>query len=477
MTHTDLLVVGAGTAGLNAAVEAARLGLRVTLLEGSERVGGTLWRSWAQLSAAGTDLQRRKGIADSAQEHFDDVLRISHGTADPVLVRLAVEHAADTVDGLEADGFDMDPDAPALFHFHEPYRVPRTYWGRDAGRSVLAVLVPALERAVAAGDVDLRLGTAVEELLVDGDRVRGVLARTGDGAAHEVLADSVLLTAGGYAGSPERFREWTQGAPLVGPGAPTSTGAVIAAALRAGARLRGQDLFLPTYGGVLRAGSDHEAVGLDDFPQLTPQSRPPWEIHVNLRGERFVAEDGPSVDVREHALLDQPGLEFWVVFDQHVVDHAPPLLPTWSAEQLEEAYRANASFVRADDLAGLARATGVDEAGLVATVEEYAAAVRTGTDRLGRTHLPHALGTAPWYAIRNHGTTLKSPAGLAVGADLRVLRDGGCFENLYAAGEVIGGSTLSGRSFVSGMSVTPALSFARLVARTVAGLSLDPGSR
>ena len=76
----------------------------------------------------------------------------------------------------------------------------------------------------------------------------------------------------------------------------------------------------------------------------------------------------------------------------------------------------------------------------------------------------------------NHGSTLKSPAGLAVDGQLRVLGPEGPFNNLWAAGEVIGGSSLSGKSFVSGMSVTPALSFGRLLGRRAAGADTDPGS-
>jgi fumarate reductase flavoprotein subunit len=90
-------------------------------------------------------------------------------------------------------------------------------------------------------------------------------------------------------------------------------------------------------------------------------------------------------------------------------------------------------------------------------------------DRLGREHLPLPIERAPYYAVRNHGSTLKSPAGLVVDKDLRVVGGSGPVENLYAAGEVLGGSTLSGKSFVSGMSVTPALSFGRLIGRRAAG--------
>ena len=172
MTDVDLVVVGAGTAGLPAAVAAAELGLRTLVVEASDRLGGTLWRSWAQMSAAGTSLQRARGIQDDPELHFDDVMRISKGTADPVLVRSAVQHAPHVIEWLLRLGFDVDPACPAVLHFHEPYSLPRTYWGRSGGRSVLEVLLPAAEEAVAGSGVTVRTGTSLVSLLAGHDRVR-----------------------------------------------------------------------------------------------------------------------------------------------------------------------------------------------------------------------------------------------------------------------------------------------------------------
>ena len=476
VTTVDLVVVGAGTAGLPAAIEAAGQGLRVAVIEKADRIGGTLWRSWGQLSAGGTSLQRAKGILDTPDLHFDDVMRISKNTADPMLVRLAVDHAPASVEWLMASGFDMDPDAPAVLHFHEPYLVARTYWGRKAGLSVLDVLAPAFEKAC-AGSVTLELNTELVSLRTEGvDRVAGVTVRRPDGTLHDIDARVVILTSGGYAGNPDLFPQLTAGSPLAGPASPGADGSGIVAAVGVGGRVRGQERFLPTYGGVLKAGSTWETVHLDDYPSLTPQSRQPWEIHVNARGERFVAEDAPSVDVRENALLDQPDLKFWVVYDEAIRRAAPPLFPTWTEEELDGAFAGHTSFAKAGDLAELAEATGMDPGLLARTVADYNSAVASGKDEFGRTNLPAPIAEAPFYAVLNHGSTLKSPAGLEVDSQLRVLGAEGPFENLWAAGEVIGGSSLSGKSFVSGMSVTPALSFGRMLGRRAAGADTDPGS-
>ena len=95
-----VVVVGAGTAGLAAAAELATRGATVTLVEKSARIGGTLHVSAGQMSAAGTKLQRARGIADTPEAHFADAMRISKGTADAALVRRAVALAPDTLDWL-----------------------------------------------------------------------------------------------------------------------------------------------------------------------------------------------------------------------------------------------------------------------------------------------------------------------------------------------------------------------------------------
>jgi fumarate reductase flavoprotein subunit len=476
MSDFDLVVVGAGTAGIPAAIEASGLGLKVLVVEASDRLGGTLWRSWAQMSAAGTSLQRARGIHDEPHLHFDDVMRISKGTADPTLVRVAVNHAPRVIEWLLGMGFDIDPASPAVLHFHEPYSLPRTYWGRHGGRSVLDVLSPAFDRATGSGNVALELQTSLTALLPGPDGVSGVRLRTPDGTEREVSSGAVLLTTGGYAGNPELFAKLTRGAPLVGPASPTSRGEGIMAAQQLGAILRGDDLFLPTYGGVLAEGSQWQTVGLDDFPVLTPQERLPWEIHVNSQGRRFVAEDSASVDVRENALLAQPGLTFWIVYDSVTASTAPPLFPSWKPEDLAGAFASHPSFTTADDLRSLAVGAGIDPDGLAHTVSAWNRSVAQGRDHLGRRGELRPVAEPPFFAVRNHGSTLKSPAGLAVDERLRVRSKAGPIENLYAAGEAIGGSSLSGKSFVSGMSVTPALAFGRLAVRDVAGADTTPGS-
>ncbi len=93
----DVIVIGGGTAGLPTAIFAAARGLRVLVVEKSGFLGGTLDRSGGQIAAAGTKFQKAKGIKDTVQQHYDDIMRICNNTADAALVRLFVDNATATI--------------------------------------------------------------------------------------------------------------------------------------------------------------------------------------------------------------------------------------------------------------------------------------------------------------------------------------------------------------------------------------------
>jgi fumarate reductase flavoprotein subunit len=461
----DVLVVGAGTAGIPAAVFAGRRGGRVVLIEGQPHVGGTLHVSSGHMSAAGTRLQRARGIDDSPQAHYDDVMRISRGTANPGLLRLATTHAACTIDWLMDEGFDMAPECPVIAYSHEPYLVPRTYWGRNKAISILNVLERVLQRAVEAGQVELRLQTRLLALepVVDGDGQRWRATVAGPEGQAIVIARQVALCTGGYGANPALFTRVTGGYPLLSPAPSYIDGSGLEIALALGGRLQNQGIYQPTVAGVPDEPGGHY-VDWDRKTNLTPQHRAPWEVFVNLRGERFVGEDDPSPDARERALKEQPALAFWVVFDAAMLEQAPPLFVGVSREELLQRFETHSAYRRASSLPELAQVCGMDAATFMRNVDDYNEAVRTGRDRFGRTHLPAVLGTAPFYAIRHQGVTLRCWAGLEVDDQLRVVDgQGRPMAGLYACGEILGGAAMSGDSFASGMSLTPALTFGRLL--------------
>ena len=470
----DLIVMGGGSTGLPAAITAAAAGARVLLLEHSPKLGGSLHVANGQMSAAGTRLQKEKGIEDSPEDHFADVMRLSRGTADAALVRLAIWNAAGTVDWLTDLGFEPDPVAPTKGIGHEPYGKARYLWGMDKGHSIRRVLETELQRHVDAGRVDIRLEHEVQALSIGTTgAVTGVTARSADGVTHAFTAPSVLLASGGYNANPQMYREICGRDLYTTLPYPYARGAGHRLALSAGGHLRGVENFFINFGYVLETASLPSP--LAGRAVTYPDRRAPWEIYVNALGQRFVREDLPSIDARENALLGQPGERYWIVFDQGVLDNAPPLMAGWTREQMAAAFDGRPNFYKGDTLEALAATIGIDPVRLKASVDGYNYGVTTGADFLGRRHLPRALGTGPFYAIRQQGAPVSSAAGVAVNGDLQVIRrDGAPIPGLYAAGEILGSGQLMGRATCGGMMVTPALTFGRLLGRRLAERARQP---
>ena len=147
----DVVVVGAGNAGLPCAIEASAQGLRTLLIEKDVRIGGCLHTTGGHISAAGARRQRRAGIDDSAEAHLEDVWDITHGSHRDDIVRVAVAHAAEAVDWLEDHGFRFAPETPRIVYGHPPYRVARTYYGPDGGLSLLETFRTMVDAQVAGG--------------------------------------------------------------------------------------------------------------------------------------------------------------------------------------------------------------------------------------------------------------------------------------------------------------------------------------
>jgi fumarate reductase flavoprotein subunit len=155
------------------------------------------------------------------------------------------------------------------------------------------------------------------------------------------------------------------------------------------------------------------------------------------------------------------------VFDDAVLEAAPPLLPGWTAEELSEAWHTHPSFVQARGVEALAAATGMNADSLRYSLADYAAACRgEQPDPMGRLHCPRPIEGPVFLAVKMHGMVLKTPAGVRVNDSMQACRaDGTAIEGLHVIGEAIGGSTLSGQGFVSGMSVTPSLTLGRWLGR------------
>ncbi len=470
----DIIVVGGGNAGLPLAFFAAERGARVLIVDAGSALGGTLFLSSGQMSAAGTKLQKAKGIDDTPKIHFDDIMRISKGTADQVLVKLAVDNAAPVFDWLTDNGFVVGDTHPVTGTTHEPYSRARYAWAKKGGATaILDVLEKKLKPHIDSGRVKVLLNSEVTELTqTQSGAVSGVTVRDGKGALVKYTSSNVALTCGGYTYNPELYKK-LDGAPMyTNMTAPTSLGAGIKLGVSVGGYVRGGQNHTPLFGAVL---VDRDVpTQIRALVRHFPGDRPPWEIIVGADGKRFIQEDVLSHDVYEQGLRAQPGERCWVVFDDAIFAKAPTLATggfggPWTPEDTRNAFETGTTFfTKAKTIEELASKAGVDKAGLLATVIAYNKAQASGQDALGRKHMPLPIAKPPYYALELYSWNLTSYGGLAVDGELRVVRqDGGVVKNLYAAGELLGMGQMMGRSVCGGMSVTPALALGRLLGNTI----------
>ena len=464
----DYIIVGAGTAGLPAAIFASRRGAKVLLIDAAESVGGTLHLANGQVSAGGSRTQAKKGIIDSPDAHYEDVMRITGGLADENVVRKTCDEAPDTINWLLDNGLTplaehpvtgSDPGRPT-------YTTARYIWGKNEGRDILAAVLKELEPELESGRVVTQLETEVTELVMsDSGAVKGVRARSAEGM-HTFKGRHTLITTGGYAMNPEVFENLV-GQPAYGAGSyPSNLGKGLELATSAGGMLRGHELHRAGTGSVLTA---------DTFPatpyarfDTNPLTRPPWEIWVNNDGQRFIREDEPMSETRASALVKQDKFRYAVVFDDQILRTAPSGFPRWSDEEYRAHFNDNPMFIKAGTLEELAEKAGIDAGGLAKTVAMYNESVASGSDDLGREYMPRTISTGPYYAVIHLGSSATSSVGIIVDKDMRVLRkDGSVVPNLYATGEVLGSGATLGSVFAPGMMLTPALALGRWLGMTL----------
>jgi fumarate reductase flavoprotein subunit len=468
MTY-DVLIAGAGSAGMPCAIQAAARGLRVLVLDKDTEPGGTLHLTAGHLSAAGTKRQQQRGIADTPQQHFDDIARICRNTMNPAITRKAVELAPDTLNWLEGLGYPFHDKTPLIIHGHEPYSVPRTYFGRhdvsvhinQPGKTVYHLLLPLWNRYLASGHIHFLPRHTLKAVQTNGRFITAFVAEH-EGATIELTAAHYVLTTGGYAANPGFFTN--NGSRLISTARHTSTGDGINVAMAAGAVFAGHEKHSSTLGGIETEPGSGRANFWGAWARVSNGvDRKQREIYVNEQGLRFMNEYDLNADERERLVLQQSGRRFWVIFDEAALTDGDCLVPQWTHEQLRAEAQKEKTVWQAGSIAALAVKAGLPPEALQTTAEQFNGFVKAQHDAdFGRTYLRHPLVTPTFYAVLVYAYSLISFGGIQVNEQLQVLhKDGGAFENLYAAGEVLGAAATSGHAFCGGMLLTPALAFGK----------------
>jgi fumarate reductase flavoprotein subunit len=460
----DLVVVGGGTAGMSCASAAAECGLNVAVIEQAQSPGGSLHVSGGMLAAAGTNLQRERGVDDDQERHLADALEIARDGYDEAILREVIAISPSYIDWLQDVGFRFVDECPAIYYSHEPYSIARTYWGEARGESILEVLMRPWNKYVEEGKITPFLSHVFGELVIDDDVVTGVVIADIDSQDVKTLnARDVVMCTGGFGSNPKLLAELTD-VKFEPPAASNvgNQGAGLQAILDAGGAFR-KSYELLRLGRFPRA-SEPTRIDHAHRADLEARVRDPREIWVTKDGKRFVDESLESTTQQNDEVMKLEKATFWVVFDTKALEGAgPPLIRGWTPEMYRNAANRDVlELWKADTLTELAAKAGIDSDGLQQTVADWNESVHNGTAPWQPGTTPYEISTGPFFALMCRSSSLMSFSGVMVTPSLAVRReDGGTIEHLYAVGEILGAATYNGSGYVGGMGVTPALALGR----------------
>ncbi len=461
--EVDVVIAGAGGAGLEAAIESAAAGATTMVFEKQPRLlESSTAIAVGRISFSGTPQQRNCGVEDSCELFYADIVETGKHRNVPALVEAYIAHQLDTYRQLTSLGIKWSPTVSAMAGMS----VPRGHLTDPID------LVRGLKRELDARGVPVLFQTPVTDLVTDADgAVIGVTIQQRNGATVRIRTRrGVVLASGGFARNPERLRAIE---PRFGEVVATSGAGHAGDALRMAEALRADTADIE----FVQPSFELHATGgtADDIVLLYYQGG----IIVNAYGERFVDESISYKDIAG-ACLDEPGQMGYQVFDSRVFDKA---VAAQAAAGQGSPMTLDASkirlLVKGATIEALADRAGVPPARLRGTVDRYNRFVDAGVDQdFGRQALagnygkPQRLDKPPFYAFATIGHLLATYGGIAVDAGMRVLREGCPIPGLYAAGEAVGG--FHGASYHSGTGLGKALVFGRIAGMRAAMRRLQP---
>ena len=480
----DVVVVGAGGAGMTAAITAAAEGKTVVILESQSMVGGNSVRATGGMNAGKTVYQDENEFGESAgvektlktaaekyadnetitalaktvseqwaayqanpTGYFDsvelmelDTMIGGKGINDPELVETLCENSADAIDWLDEHGITLHN--VSSFGGASVKRIHRPVNAEGKTVSVGSYMIPLLQENCEKAGVKMMLDTTATEILTDANGAAvGVKATGASGETVTVNAKAVVLATGGFGANLDmvvKYKPELKG--FMTTNAPGIQGQGIEMAEAIGAATVDMDQI-----------QIHPTVEANTAALITEGLRGDGAILINEEGQRFIDEVGTR-DVVSAAEIAQTGSYSWLVVDQAMAD----------ASSVIQGYIKKGYTVTGTTYEELGEAMGVDAAAFAETMEKWNGYVEAKNDPdFGRTSFSNPLNTAPYYAVKVTAGVHHTMGGLKINANTEVLNENGeVIPGLFAAGEVTGG--VHGANRLGGNAVADFTVFGRI---------------
>ena len=480
----DVVVIGAGGAGMTAAMTAADAGQKVVILESQAMVGGNSARATGGMNAAKTVYQDEnefdqaagveKTLATAAEKYADnetitalaktvseqwaayqanptgyfdsvelmelDTMVGGKGINDPELVKTLCEGTADAIDWLDENGITLHN--VSSFGGASVKRIHRPVNEEGKVVSVGAYMIPLLQENCEKRGIDIVLNTTVDTILTDANGAAvGVSGTDKDGNTVVVNAKSVILATGGFGANLDMVTQYKP--ELAGFMTTNAAGA------------QGQGIEMATAIGAGTVDMDqiqiHPTVEANTAALITEGLRGDGAILVNANGERFIDEVGTR-DVVSAAEIAQPGSYSWLIVDQAMAD----------ASSVIQGYIKKGYTKTGATYEELAKELDIDPAAFAKTMETWNSYVEAKNDPdFGRTSFANPLNNGPYYAIKVTAGVHHTMGGVTINSATEVLKeDGTVIPGLFAAGEVTGG--VHGANRLGGTAVADFVVFGRI---------------
>lgn len=438
--NTDLVVVGAGSAGLTAAVQAAEKGKKVVLLEKNPFVGGNSQHAEG-LFAVESEWNRLRSDPMTKDKAFETIMEKHQYLLDAPKTKDYIEGSGENIAWLAKHDIKfnvvrMTPWEEATWHVIGEYK------GKDHG----AALIMALKDHADKLGVNTMVATPATDLITKDGTVVGVKAKSRKGDVITINAKAVILASGGFGDDKQKVKEWAHRDPEFWKSSVpiNKTGDGITMALNAGAQM-GPVTFIGHHG--------TEGKGIKFLSNLYVTSWQPAALWVNSDGNRFTNEGvALSFSQAANAIYSQYGHSAWSIFDDSQVKYMKEqgidsgvgvLVPVGAKmtnieKDIEEALAANSDgFKAASSVAQMAKELNVPEKNLEAAVAEYnkwCSVQHDGEFGKERQYM-RPLNTKKLYAIKLRSYFFSSYGGLVTNRDHQVLdKNNKPIKGLYAAG-------------------------------------------